>query len=80
MKSVEVRLYSSLRKYHLGPNNSEALTITMDDEAKLGNLFNDLNITEEQITVALVNGRSKERSYLLQEGDRIALFPIIGGG
>jgi len=80
MKSIEVRLFSSLRKYCPNPGNSEALTITMEDEAKLGSLFDELKIPKEKITVILVNGKHEEESYLLRNGDRIAILPIISGG
>ena len=30
--------------------------------------------------VILVNGRRAERSRLLQEGDTVSIFPMVGGG
>jgi len=80
MKFIEVWLHSSLRKYYPNPGNGEALTITMEDEAKLGSLFDELKIPKEKITVVLVNGKHEEESYLLQNGDRIAILPLISGG
>ena len=80
MKSIEVRLFSSLQKYCPNPGSGEAFTITMEDEAKLGSLFDELNIPKENITVVLVNGRHKEEGYLLRNRDRIAIFPLISGG
>jgi len=80
MKSIEVRLFSSLRKYCPNLGNGEALIITMEDEAKLGSLFDELKIPKEKITVILVNGKHEEESYLLRNGDRIAILPIISGG
>ena len=80
MITVEVRLYASLRKYHPNPGSSEALVITLDNKAKLGNLLDKLKITKEEITVILVNGKREKDGYLLQDGDRIGIFPLIGGG
>ncbi len=80
MKSIEVRLCSSLRKYYPNPANAEALTITMEDEAKLGDLLDELKIPKEKITVVLVNGKHEEESYFLQNGDRIAILPLMSGG
>ena len=80
MKSIEVRLFSSLRKYCPNLGNGEALTITMEDEAKLGSLFDELKIPKEKIIVVLVNGRHEEESYLLRDRDRIAILPLISGG
>jgi len=80
MNKVEVRLYTSLRKYHPNPGSSEALVIELGEKAKLGNLLNELKIPKEEVAIAMVNGKSEEASYLLQDGDRIGLFPLIGGG
>ena len=80
MNKVGVRLYASLRKYHTNPGSSEALSIEFDDKAKLGNLLDKLKIPREEVNVLMVNGKWEKESYLLQDGDRIGLFPLIGGG
>ncbi len=80
MNMVEVRLYASLRKYHPNPESSEALVITLNDKAKLGNLLDKLKLPKEEIKVVFVNGRSEEESRLLKDGDRIGIFSPIGGG
>ncbi len=80
MITVEVRLYASLQKYHPSLRIGESLGITLDDKARLGNLFSELKIPKEEIKAALVNGKWEEESYLLEDGDRIGLFSPIGGG
>jgi len=80
MNKVEVRLYASLRKYHSNPGSSEALVMELDDKAKLGNLLDKLKIPREEVGVLMVNGKWEKESYLLQDGDRIGIFPLIGGG
>jgi len=80
MITVEVRLYATLRKYHPGLGIGESLVITLDNKAKLGNLFDELKVPNEEIKVAFVNGKWETESYLLQDGDRIGIFPPIGGG
>ncbi len=80
MITVEVRLYATLQKYHPSLGIGEPLGITLDDKARLGNLFSELKIPKEEIKIALVNGKWEEESYLLRDGDRIGLFSPIGGG
>jgi len=80
MITVEVRLYATLQKYHPSLGIGEPLGITLDDKARLGNLFSELKIPKEEIKIALVNGKWEEESYLLQDSDRIGLFSPIGGG
>ena len=80
MNTVEVRLFATFQKYYpdLGPG--EALVITLDDEAKLEDLLNELKTPNEEVTLVIVNGKREEESYLLRDGDRIGIFPPIGGG
>ena len=80
MNTVEVRLYATLQKYYPDLGIGEALVITLDDKARLGNLFDELKIPKEEITIIIVNGKWEEESYLLQDGDRIGVFPPIAGG
>ena len=80
MKKVEVRLYASLRKYHSNPGDSEAFPLEMADGAKLSDLVDKLKIPRQEIGVLMVNGTWQKETYLLQDGDRIGLFPLIGGG
>ena len=80
MNEVEVRLYASLRKYHSDPGSREALVMELDNKAKLGNLLDKLKIPREEVGVLMVNGKWEKESYLLQDGDRIGIFPLIGGG
>ena len=80
MITVEVRLYTTLRKYHPGLGIGEPLNISMDDNDKLENVFNKLKIPKDEIKISIVNGRREEDSYYLKDGDRIGLFSPIGGG
>lgn len=80
MNKVEVRLFASLRKYHAKPGNSEAMIVALDDKTPLGNLLGRLKIPPEEVTVIMVNGKREKESYSLQDGDRIGIFPLIGGG
>ncbi len=80
MNKVEVGLYASLRKYYPKLKGGEALVMELDNKASLGNLMDKLKAPKEEITVVMVNGRREKDSYLLQEGDRIGIFPLIGGG
>ncbi|MCL0094895.1 MoaD/ThiS family protein [Dehalococcoidales bacterium] len=80
MITVEVRLYATLRKYHPDPGSGESWFIALDDKAKLGNLLGELKLPKEEIQAVLVNGKWEEESYLLRDGDRVGIFPPIGGG
>ena len=80
MSTVEVRLYASLRKYHPNPGSSEALSMELDDKAKLGDLIDKLKIPREELGIIMVNGKWEKESYLPKDGDRIGMFSLVGGG
>ena len=80
MVRVEVRLYATLRKYQNDQGSSEPVIFELNDEAKLGNLLDELEIPREEIKTVFVNGTWEEESFLLRDGDRIGIFPPIAGG
>lgn len=80
MNKVEVRLFASLRKYHPGAGDSDPFNMEPDNQAKLGDLVAQLKIPRQEIGVLMVNGRWQKDDYTLKDGDRIGIFPLIGGG
>jgi molybdopterin converting factor small subunit len=80
MNKVEVRLYASLRRYHSSPGSSEPLAMSLENETSLGDLLDKLKVPRQEIGVLMINGSWQKESYLLQDGDRVGIFPLIGGG
>ena len=80
MNKIEVRLFASLRKYHPSAGDGAAFTLELDDKANLGDLVNQLKVPRQEIGVLMVNGKWQKENYPLNDGDRIGLFPLIGGG
>ena len=80
MNKIEVRLFASLRKYNAKPGDKEAMIIELDDKTSLGSLLGRLKIPPEEVTVIMVNGKREKESYSLRDGDRVGIFPLIGGG
>lgn len=39
-----------------------------------------VGLTEEKIGVVMINGRHASLDQVLQEGDTLAFFPLVGGG
>ena len=77
---VEVKLYASLRSYLPKGKRNEALAISLSDDVSLEQLYAYLNISLKEVVVALVNGLAKADNYILQNSDKIDVFPSIAGG
>jgi sulfur carrier protein ThiS len=43
-------------------------------------VIKDLGLDPDLVAVVMVNGRQTFKSYRLQDGDRVKLVPMVGGG
>lgn len=81
MITAEVALYATLRKYLPGAELGEALPVEVPEGTTLSQLLTEeLSLPSEQVKIVFVNGVSRKGDYVLAGGDRVAIFPPIGGG
>ena len=77
---VELKLYASLRSYlpeDIDGKNSE---LHVDEGKTVGELIRELSIPEDAPKILFVNGIHADKARVLEDGDRLALFPPIAGG
>ncbi|MEW6274583.1 MAG: MoaD/ThiS family protein [Bacillota bacterium] len=77
---VEVRLFSGLEKFFPAAGLGKACLVQVPEGATGSDLIRQLNIPADQVFTMFVNGRHAAPEQVLQPGDRVALFPPIGGG
>jgi sulfur carrier protein ThiS len=75
---VNVRLHGILRD-HLPPEAKGRATINLEDGASVGDLITHLGI-KRRVLVALNGGQKSENTRILEDGDEVAIFTVIGGG
>lgn len=46
----------------------------------VGNIVDSLKIDREEVGVLMLNSRHTDFDNSLQEGDILAIFPVVGGG
>lgn len=80
MITVEVALFATLRKYHPGGDSSEPFLLEIPEGSSVLDLLNQLQIPPEESWHVFIDSHSQERGYILQNGERVALFPAIAGG
>jgi molybdopterin synthase sulfur carrier subunit len=82
MAEVEVRIYATLRKYVPGLGIGEKLRLSLSDSTTLNQLVERLGIPRSEIKVIMVNNYAQPTNYdyVLADGDRLAIFPPVGGG
>ena len=78
---VKVRLYATFSKFSPSQRAGDPFDVEFEDSASMVDLIRKLGIPEREVHLTIVNGRIiHDRLQALQEGDRVALFPPVGGG
>ncbi len=72
---VTVKLFATFRDGRFGEQTREyALNTTV------GDILNELELPLDEIGATLINHRHVEEDQLLQDGDTLSIFPLVGGG
>lgn len=77
---VEVRLYATLREHSPPGSPNGIFSATLPEGSDLAALLAVLAIDPAKVHLRMVNGVSAELETVLNENDRVGLFPPIGGG
>ncbi|MFV1968268.1 MAG: MoaD/ThiS family protein [Pirellulaceae bacterium] len=77
MAQVKVNVYATLRSYVGGAPSVET---DIQPGQTVRQLLEQLNIPPDQTRILFVNHRAATLDQPLHDGERVALFPAIGGG
>lgn len=73
---IELKCYATLAP--LAPSNADAFPIQAGETVL--DVMNRLSIPPEEIKIVFVNGLAAELDKPLADGDRVGVFPPVGGG
>lgn len=73
---VSIKCFATLARFT--PPDAEAFPVTPGETA--GQVAARLGITLSELKLVFVNGEHVELDAQLNDGDRVGLFPAIGGG
>lgn len=73
---IQVKCYATLAKYQ--PEETDHFPISPGESVK--SLFKRLGLDPGEVKVVFVNGKHTGQDQELNQGDRVALFPAVGGG
>ena len=76
MIEIELRLFATLTKYL--PPEHEAFRVSGDTTVE--KLLIELGIPREETKLIFINGKKQELDHGLSQGDRVGIFPPVGGG
>lgn len=72
---VQVKLFAFFREGRFKKEDRE-----LPEATPVRQVIADLGIDEEEVGVIMINSRHCQFNTVLQEGDILAIFPVIGGG
>ncbi len=75
---IHVRLYGGLAQ--TGEPSREGFSVAARPGLTVSMLLREEGVPADVVRVVIVNGQKAALETLLQEGDRVALFPAVGGG
>ncbi len=73
--TITVKLFATLR---LGRFQESLLTVNKG--SSIADIISLLNIPKQEVAFFLCNGKRAQLHQCLNDGDVLALFPLIGGG
>ncbi len=72
---IEVRLFATLRQ-----GREKIIFMDAAKHDTVDSLLQELNITEQDVAICLVNGFHAKVTASVKHADVISLFPPVGGG
>ena len=78
--TVSVRLNAALRKHAPGYDPFTGLEVEIRPDEKVSDLLARLNVPAEDVNIVMINGLQASPDAILNDGDRVGLFPALGGG
>jgi len=77
---VEINLYATLARY-LPPGAKEAGgMLEVAEGLTVEALIRELRVPEDLVKLIFVDGAHADRQTVLKEGNRLGVFPPVGGG
>jgi uncharacterized protein with PIN domain/sulfur carrier protein ThiS len=77
MKQVWFRFYAELGDFLPAARRQVAFAHSFEGRVSIKHLIEALGIPHPEVDLVLVNGRSVDFSYLVQDGDRISVYPVF---
>lgn len=80
MITVDVCLYASLGRYTSNLEVGRPQSVAVATGTTAGELLGRLGVPLDVVQLVFVSGRSRPLDHVLADGDRVGIFPPIGGG
>lgn len=76
---IEVRLYATLRRYAAASLHG-VLSVEIGQDATVAELLTAISVDLGEVHIIMINGVGSTLESILHDGDRLGIFPAVGGG
>ncbi len=80
MIKIQIKLFATLGRFLPDRLQGTPYDLEMPDGSNLNDVLNRMQIPLDETKVVFVNNRVQELDYILIDGDRVGIFPPVGGG
>jgi sulfur carrier protein ThiS len=77
---IEVNLYATLSQYVPGGNKGPTQIVDVEDGTTVSDLLGQLGVPIQSAKLIFVDGTHADLDAVLEEGNRLGVFPPVGGG
>lgn len=77
---IELSLFATLSAHLPKDQMVDGRYLDVEEETTISDIIRDCEIPLDQVKLIFVNGVHAEMEKELHEGDRLGIFPPIGGG
>jgi molybdopterin synthase sulfur carrier subunit len=77
---IEIHLFASLSKYLPAGSVDKTMVMDASQGTSIKDILNQIGIPRAEIKLVFLNGIHAKDIDKLKDGDRLGLFPPIGGG
>lgn len=78
--AILVKLSASLRNYVPEYNPTAGLSMPLPPDRTVAGVLNAAGVPADKVKIIMINGVSASLDSTLSDGDRLGLFPPVGGG
>jgi len=77
---IELHLFATLSKYLPKDARKKTCMIDVPDHSIINDLIVEMKLPEKSVKLIFLNGIHADRTAKLKDGDRVGVFPPVGGG